>query len=57
MMNRIVPGPERHLRLVNFHKVFQRVAVGVDHGPTQLLQQQPGRLVTAEAKLSLKLQR
>jgi len=56
-VDRIVPGPERHLRLVNFHKVFQRVAVGVNHGATQLLQQQPGRLVTAEAKLSLKLQR
>ena len=52
-----MPGPERHLRFVNFNDVFQWVAVGIDHRPPKLLQQKPSRLITAEAKLRLKLQR
>ena len=54
---RIVPRPERHLRFVDFHEVCQRVAVRVDHGATQSLQQKPRRLVTAQPELCLKLQR
>lgn len=51
-----MPGPERHLCLIDFDEVFQGVAFRVDHGPPQLLQEEPSRLVTAEAKLGLKLQ-
>jgi len=53
----IVPGPQRHLRFIDFNEVFQRVAIRIDHRPPELLQQKPRRLVTAKAKLRLKLQR
>ena len=53
----IMPGPERHLCFIDFDKVFQGVAVRVDHRPPQLLQQEPRRLAAAKARLRLKLQR
>ena len=56
-VDRIVPGPERHLRFIDFNNVLQWVAVRVDHRPPKLVQQQPRRLVTAEAKLGLELPR
>jgi hypothetical protein len=56
-VNRIVPGPERHLRFIDFNEVLQWVAIRINHCPPELEQQEPGRLVTAEAELSLKLQR
>ena len=53
---RILPRAERHLGLVDFDQRFQWVAVGVDHGPAQLVEQEPSRLVTADPELCLKLQ-
>jgi hypothetical protein len=52
----IMPGPERHFCFIDFDKVFQGVAIRVDHRPPQLLQEEPRRLVAAKAKLRLKLQ-
>lgn len=61
LVARVVPRPERHLRFINFHKAFQRVAVRnthrIDHGAAELVQQQPCRLVAAQAELGLELQR
>ena len=53
----IVPGPQRHLRFIDFNKVFQWVAIRTDHRPPELEQQEPSCLATAEAELRLKLQR
>jgi len=52
-----VPGPQRHLCFIDFDKVFQGVAVRIDHRPPQLARQEPRRLAAAEARLRLKLQR
>jgi len=53
----IMPGPERHLCVIDFDKVSQGVVVRADHRPPQLLQQKPRRLVVGNARLRLKLQR
>src|SRR3954453_6672727 len=52
---RRVPGAERQAGLVDLHQAAQRRAVGGDHRRPQLPQQQPGRLVAAQAQLQPQL--
>lgn len=51
-----VVGTQRHFGLVNFDHALQRVAIGIDHRPPQLLRKQPGRAV-GEPELPLQLLR
>ena len=48
-VDRIMPGAERHLRLVDLDEILQKAAVWVDHRAAELVQQEPGALVAAEA--------
>ena len=50
-------GAERHLGLVHLDHALQRIAVRIDHRAPQLLRQQPGGLVGAEAQLPHQLLR
>lgn len=47
---------ERHLRLINLDKGLQWAASGIDHSTPELLEQEPGGLVAAEAQLTLQLE-
>jgi len=49
-----VVGPERNFGLVDLHHALQRLAVGINHRSSQLLRQQPSRLV-GDAELGLEL--
>ena len=53
--NRIVFRPEGDARLVDLDHPCQRIAVGIDHGFAELVQEQPGRLVRTDPELSLEL--
>ena len=55
--NRIVLGPVSDAALVDLDDPLQRVTFRVDHRPPQLVKQQPGGLVGADAELGLELQR
>ena len=46
---------ERHFRLIDLDEGLQQASSGVDHGAPELLQQQPGGLVAANAQLPLQL--
>ena len=52
---RLLRPPERDARLVDLDVALERRPVGRDHGPAQLVQEQPGRLVGANADLRLEL--
>jgi hypothetical protein len=43
-------------RVIQFDVSMQRFSGSVDHGPTQLVEEQPGRFVSSEAQLSLQPQ-
>lgn len=49
--------PEGHLGLVDLHDILEQPALGVGHRSTELVQQEPGGLVAAEADLRLQLDR
>lgn len=46
---------ERHFRLIDLDEGLQQASSGVDHGAPELLQQQSGGLVAANAQLPLQL--
>jgi hypothetical protein len=46
-----------HPRVINFDITAQGLARGVDHGPAELVQEQPGRFVPPDGQLSLEQQR
>ncbi len=50
----LVPADEA---LVDFYLLHQVLPFGIDHGPAQLVQHRPGRLVAAQAELALQLHR
>lgn len=52
---RLVLAAEGHVRLVDLDHAAQRTPVRIDHRPAKLVEQKPGRLVTAEAQLRLEL--
>ena len=53
-IEKAVVGPERNFGLVDLHHALQRLALGINHRSSQLLRQQPSRLVR-DAELSLEL--
>ena len=53
--DRVILGAERNDRLIGLDDAAQRLALRVDHGPTQLGAQHPGGSVRAEAELALQL--
>ena len=56
-LSRLVPGAEGNVRLVDLDQILEQGPVLHHHGPADLLQQKPGRLAAAEAKLGLQLER
>ena len=55
--DRIVLRPVCNTALVDLDHSLKQIAVRIDHGFPQLVQQQPSGLVGADAELRLKLQR
>lgn len=53
--DRVVLRTVWHLELVDLNNSLQEGTVGIDHRPTQLVQQQPGGLVGPDAELRLSL--
>src|SRR6266576_1710307 len=53
-IEKAVVGPERNFGLIDLHHALQRLAVGINHRSSELLRQQPSRLVR-EAELGLEL--
>ena len=56
-VDRVVLAAQGDLGLVDLDQGLQLSAVGIDHRPTQTMQEKPSRLVAAEAELGLQLQR
>ena len=56
-VSRFVLGAVRNRRLVDLDQFLEQGPILHHHGPAELLQQEPGRLVAAEAKLGLQLKR
>src|SRR5712671_726061 len=54
-LDRVVLRAQRHFGLVRLHHGLQQAAVRRYHRPAQLVQQQPSRLVAADAELRLRL--
>src|SRR6516162_6387738 len=54
-IKKAVVGPERNFGLVDLHHALQRLALGIDHRPPELLRQQPGGLV-CDTELGLELE-
>jgi hypothetical protein len=50
-----MPGAQRHLGLVGLDQRSKQRPFWIDHGPAQLVEQQPGGLVAAQANLRLSL--
>jgi hypothetical protein len=46
---------ERHLGFIDLNEGLQRAASWIDHGAPELLEQEPGGLVAADAQLALQL--
>src|SRR6267143_6426251 len=44
-IEKAVVGPERNSGLIDLHHALQRLALGIDHRPSELLGQQPSGLV------------
>ena len=53
---RVSCGAEREGGLIDLDQVLKQAAIRIDHGTAQLVQQEPGTLVTAEPELGLELQ-
>ena len=53
---RVFCGTEREGGLIDLDQVLEQAAIGVNHGPAQLVQQEPGTLAAAEPELGLELQ-
>ena len=53
---RVFCGAEREGGLIDLDQVLKQAAIRIDHGTAQLVQQEPGTLVTAEPELGLELQ-
>src|SRR5207245_1541009 len=54
-LDRVVLRAQRHFGLVRLHHGLQQTALRRYHRPAQLVQQQPSRLVAADAELRLRL--
>jgi hypothetical protein len=54
-IQKAVVGPERNFGLVDLYHALQRLALGIDHRPSELLGQQPSGLV-CDAELGLELE-
>src|SRR2546430_8258057 len=53
-IEKAVVGPERNFGLIDLHHALQRLAVGINHRSSELLRQQPSRLVR-DAELGFEL--
>ncbi len=55
LVDGVVFRAERHLGFIDLNEGLQRAASGIDHGAPELLEQEPGGFVAADAQLALQL--